>query len=117
MITELGRYLRKIRFDNKEILKEMANKLDVSSAFLSAVENGKKKMPDNWFEKLTILYKLTPTQQEELKNANIASSEIIELNINNVLPANKQLAISFARNFETMDEELCKKLMELLNLD
>ena len=44
MITELGKHLRKIRIDHGEILKNMADKLGVTSSFLSAVEIGKRNM-------------------------------------------------------------------------
>ena len=44
MLTSLGRFLRKLRIDRGEILKNMAEKLEVTSSFLSAVENGKKRM-------------------------------------------------------------------------
>ena len=37
MSTLVGDFLRKIRLENGEILKVMAQKLEVSSAFLSAV--------------------------------------------------------------------------------
>ena len=46
MITSVGRFLRKLRIDRGKILKTMAETLGVSSAFLSAVENGKKKFQD-----------------------------------------------------------------------
>ena len=52
MITEYGKFLRKLRIDQGQILKTMAEKLGVSSAFLSAVENGKKKIPKTREEKL-----------------------------------------------------------------
>ena len=42
MLTALGRFLRKIRIDRNELLKDMADKLEVSASFLSAVENGKR---------------------------------------------------------------------------
>ena len=48
MITPIGKFLRKLRIDTGEILKDMAEKLHVSPSFLSAVENGKKKMPSTW---------------------------------------------------------------------
>ena len=37
-VTKLGIALRKIRLDRQEFLKDMADRLKVSSAFLSAVE-------------------------------------------------------------------------------
>ena len=56
MLTSIGRFLRKLRIDNGEILKDMAEALGGSSAFLSAVENGKKKMTEGWIEKLKSIY-------------------------------------------------------------
>ena len=48
MLTSIGRFLKKLRIDRGEILKDMAEKLDVTVSFLSAVENGKKHMPSAW---------------------------------------------------------------------
>ena len=45
MLTSIGKFFRKLRIDEGEILKDMAEKLGVSVSFLSAVENGKKRMP------------------------------------------------------------------------
>ncbi len=45
MLTQFGIFLRKLRLDSNEIMKEMATKLDVSPSFLSTVENGKKTIP------------------------------------------------------------------------
>ena len=115
MKTSLGGFLRKIRLSNGEILKDMAENLGVSSAFLSAVENGKKKMPESWYKKLMDLYNLTDQQQEELKQAVFESSEIVELNIKDASEENKDLAICFARNFNSLDEETSKQIFEILN--
>ena len=46
MITRFGKELRKIRIDHGEILKDMAEKLQVTPSFLSSVEVGKKKCSD-----------------------------------------------------------------------
>ncbi len=81
MLTSVGRFLRKTRIDEGEILRDMAKKLGVSSAFLSAVENGKKKLPEAWLPKLEELYSLTPEQITQLKDAIVESSDTIELNI------------------------------------
>ena len=114
MITSVGRFLRKLRIDNGEILRDMADKLKVSSAFLSAVENGKKKVPESWMPKLEKFYSLTSEQMEELRVAIIESSDTVEINIRNASIPNRQLAVSFARQFETLDEETAKKLFGIL---
>lgn len=115
MITSVGKFLRKLRIDKGEILRTMADTLGVSSAFLSAVENGKKKLPDAWFPKLQEKYGLSTDQMEELKQAVIESGDTVELNIRNASAVNRQLAISFARQFDTLDEETSKKLFNILN--
>ncbi len=115
MKTSLGGFLRKIRLSKGEILKDMAENLGVSSAFLSAVENGKKKMPESWYKKLKDLYNLTDQQQEKLEQVVIESSDIVELNIKDISEENKDLAICFARNFNSLDEETSKQIFEILN--
>jgi len=114
MITKIGRFLRKIRIDNGEILKDMAESLGVSSAFLSAVENGKKKMPESWYKKLQTIYSFTSEQTEELHTAVIETNNAVELNLKNATPNNKTLAISFAREFDSLDDETSRKILEIL---
>ena len=114
MLTSVGRFLRKLRIDHGEILRDMAKRLNVSSAFLSAVENGKKKVPEAWIPKLEENYSLTPEQLDELRTAIVESSDTVELNILNASDTNRQLAVSFARQFDTLDEETAKKLFDIL---
>ncbi|MDR2654010.1 MAG: helix-turn-helix transcriptional regulator [Mycoplasmataceae bacterium] len=57
-MTSLTRILKIIRFDNDEILFTMARKLGISSAYLSAIENGKREIPSDFVAKLTKLYSL-----------------------------------------------------------
>ena len=56
---KLSILLKSIRVNNNEMLMEMAKKLDVSSTFLSAIENGKKKVPDDFKDKLCANYSLS----------------------------------------------------------
>lgn len=56
MTTQLGTFLKNLRLDSGELLKEMAEKLNVSSSFLSAVENGKRDIPESWYKKMVDLY-------------------------------------------------------------
>ena len=114
MATTLEVFLRKLRLANDEILKDMAKNLGVSSAFLSAVENGKKKMPNNWERKLKEVYSLSTVQIEELRRAVMESSGVVELNLKGLSTSNRELAISFARQFETMDDETSKELLAFL---
>lgn len=45
-ITQLGKFLRKIRIDCNQILMDMATELNISVAQLSAIELGKRAVSD-----------------------------------------------------------------------
>ena len=114
-MTEVGKFLKKLRIDNNEILFTMAQKLGVTSSFLSAVELGKKKMPYEWNVKIRSVYHLTPSQEEELDAAIAASEKAVIIDLENASPDAKKTAVSFARSFEDLtDEQLdaIKKLMQ-----
>ena len=114
MLTSIGKFLRKLRMRNGEILRDMAEALEVSSAFLSAVENGKKKMPEGWRKKLQTIYSLSAEQNQELQAAIIDTNNAVELNLQNATPGNRALAISFAREFDSLDDETSRKIFEIL---
>ena len=54
--TKFGEMLRIKRIQNHEVMGDLADYLGVSVAFLSAVETGKKNIPDEWEEKLVEKY-------------------------------------------------------------
>lgn len=114
MRVKIGDYLRDLRLANSQTLKQMADGLDVSSAFLSAVENGKKNMPEKWYELLSHNYNLNGVQLDELRNAVEESSTNIKLNLINANSINRELAISFARSFKDLDEDDSAKILKIL---
>jgi len=48
MTTEIGKELRKLRIDRDERLLDMSERLEKSSAFISAVERGTKTPPNGF---------------------------------------------------------------------
>lgn len=117
MLTQLGIFLRKLRLDHGEIMKEMAEKLDVSSSFLSAVENGKKKMPDSWYEIIVNLYCLDQEQQDELIKSIEESQKSIEINLKDLNSKKRNLVFSFARELNNLNEEEVDKMNYFLKKD
>ncbi|MCQ2082240.1 MAG: helix-turn-helix domain-containing protein [Lachnospiraceae bacterium] len=114
MRTSIGDFLMNLRMGQNQRLKDMAEILGVSSAFLSAVENGKKSMPDFWVKKVQTEYGLTDEQVDEMKNAALESQSTIALNMKNATSLNRELAVSFARQFDGMDEETSKMILQVL---
>ena len=66
MVTEFGKFTRKLRVDSDELMKDMAKKLGVTTSYLSAVEVGKRKVPTSWGELINENYELTEEQSSEL---------------------------------------------------
>ena len=115
MKTAIGDYLRRLRLERGEVLKDMSEKLDVSAAFLSGVENGKKKFPEKWYLKLQELYSLDDTEIEALRDAALESGRSIKLNLQGASDERRKLAVSFARSFDSLDEKTSKEIFEILN--
>lgn len=115
MLTEFGKLLRKIRIDHGEILKDMATKLGVSSAYLSAVEVGKRNIPESWNHQIISFYSLNAPEAESLKRAADLSLKNVTVNFERTGGTQRQAALVFARNFEDMSEETAKKLLSVMN--
>lgn len=114
-MTELGIALRKIRLDKQELLREMAAKLNVSSAFLSAVETGKKRPPANFVNKVCDLYDLNSTEREELLHAAEMSLDEVRINLSETTSAQHQAAISFAKALNGLTDEDVSEIMRVFN--
>lgn len=115
MKTKLGEYLTNLRIERQETLKTMAEKIGVSSAFLSAVENGHKEMPKNLEKRLGESYCLSTNQLKELSNVIFESKNTIKLDMKKLSNSNKELVLSFTRNFNKLDEQTSKKILNILN--
>ncbi len=117
MLTELGKFLKKLRVDRNEVLKDMAGKLGVTASFLSAVENGKKRMPSEWNGKLCAAYSLD-SDNRKLLTAAIADTEAsIDLKLVDLPSANRELAVFFARRFSVLDSDQVKAIQKILRQD
>lgn len=113
-MVRLGKFLRQLRIEHSEILYDMARRLQVSSAFLSAVENGKRSAPVQWIEILTREYRLGSDQQEELTEAVYDSIKQVRVDVGNVSVNKRNCAIAFARTFDDMSDEDIQGMMSFL---
>ena len=67
MITPFGKYLRKLRIDHDEKLKDMAAKLGVTGSYLSAVEIGKRDSTLKLVWDIGKVYNLQDSEIDELE--------------------------------------------------
>lgn len=112
MVNNFGKFCRKLRIDRSERLFDMAEKLGVSSAFLSKVENGQKKPPKEWRENLVNLYDLNPEQTKDLEQCIYEAQNYDSIDISDMNDCDRMMMLSFARKFESLDKEKLKKLLD-----
>ncbi len=117
MLTAFGKELRTLRIKRNELLKGMADRLGVSSAYLSAIEHGKKPIPKGFIDQLNALYSFSPEEIEGLKKASIASKADVKIPLDNLSKGQKEVAAVFARKIFDFSEEDIEKMMRIMKED
>lgn len=115
MLTLFGKFCRKLRIDTGELLKEMADKLEVTSSYLSAVENGKRNVPKDWVNILINEYSLNADEQRELLQAIEGSKISNKIDMKGYGNEDKTLIMAFARELKDLDESNKMKIREILS--
>lgn len=105
MLTNFGKFCRKLRIDNAKLLYDMANELGVSSAFLSKVENGKAKPPAEWIDIIANNYKLNVNEKQELERLVNEERNKKVIRIPEVSENDSDLMLAFARKLDSMTED------------
>jgi transcriptional regulator with XRE-family HTH domain len=114
MLTEFGKILRKMRIDCGEFIKHMADKLGCTASYLSAVETGKRVIPEEWVDKIIEIYNLNSIAAQELRNAAVAEAKTVKVDITNLFGSKRETAILFAREFSDVDDTTAEQIRELL---
>ena len=116
MLTQLGKFLRKLRIDNDELMKEMADSLGLASSTLSSIENGRRKPPKDFFERMLSVYALGSEQAAQLEMAIMQSQDEVSLEIKGLDEPDRELAVAFAKRFVGMSEEDKRRIKEILGV-
>lgn len=116
VLTEFGKFNRKLRIDHGELLKDMAKKLGVTVAYLSAVEVGRRKIPEKWLDMIKNLYDMTPEETEAMHRAFNQSIDEIRIDLSNQSPSYRETVMMFARELNNFEEDDIKDLLEKMKL-
>lgn len=113
--TKFGEFVRVQRIKHHEVMGDLAKVLNTSLPFLSAVENGKKNVPQEWVEKLKKHYALTDSEMDELVQSIEESRTQYKIKTLNASETQRKTAMAFARSFDDMDDDTARKILELLS--
>lgn len=114
-LTPFGKRLRILRIEREEVLFDMAQKLGLSSSYISSVETGKRKITENLLNKLRCCYNLSDAEFETFKQAAEESRSSISLELDSASTEQKDLALSFAKKFNSLDKDTIRQINQLMN--
>lgn len=114
MATPLGKALRKMRIDRDELLKDMAGKLDMSSSMLSSIENGTRKAPNGFMERIENAYALTDEEKDDIGAALSDEWGEVRIPVDDVDADDKEFALTFARSYRKVSEEDKRRILDIL---
>ena len=112
MVSAFGKCMRKIR--GEESLRTCAKRLEITPSFLSALEVGRRTVPDSYYEKIKDIYNLNEEESNELYESIIYTNQRVDIEIAKMNEAQQQTTVMFARKIENADPELIEKLQKVL---
>jgi transcriptional regulator with XRE-family HTH domain len=105
-LTPLGQKLRQMREARGISLKEMAAGLQVSSAYLSALEHGKRGVP-TWhlLQKIIVFFNVIWDEAEELQRLSELSDPKVSIDTAGLVPEATELANRLAGSIDKLKVE------------
>lgn len=111
-LTPFGIAVRKLRLDRALRLLDMAKSADRSVAFLSAVETGRKPIPDGFVAHLGRSLSLAADEIRALRVA--ADQTRKEVRVESLSHHDRELVAAFARRLDDVPEELKQALRQVV---
>lgn len=108
MLTPFGIASRKLRLDRGLRLLDQARLTSRTSAFISAVETGKKNIPRGYVDQLTEALKLEPAEKKNLQRA--ADQSLAKLELDDLSKNQRELVAAFARKLDELPLEFIEEV-------
>lgn len=112
MVTQLGKILRIIRINTGDSMRIMAQKLDMSVSYLSAIENNKRNIPSDFEGKIISKYELSEKDKTNLRNAITQTAKNMKVNISELSEKKKKLLYAISK--DELDDATIDKLCAIV---
>ena len=114
-LTAFGIEIRKLRLDKRMRLLDLADKLGKSPAFVSAIETGRKPIPDNFVREVAAVMNLSTEELSKLRKAADRTRKYVTIER---LPENKrEIVAAFARTVDGMTADQLADLQTKIVLE
>ena len=117
-ISEYGEFLKNLRIDKREMLKNMEDKLGIKSSYLSAIESGNREIPPTLTELICSKYNLSDEECKTLheaelnKDRKLVQIDMEKINSNRLA---KEVVLNFAGKAANLSDEQLKEINAILN--
>lgn len=117
-MTPFGKHLRRLRADRGMTLKEMASAVGVSSAYLSALEHGKRGRP-SWalVQRIITCLNVIWDDAEELTRLARLSHPRVTIDTTGLSPSATELANRLAVSISHLRQRQLEELLAVLGRD
>lgn len=117
-ISEYGEFLKHLRIDKREMLKNMADKLGIKSSYLSAIESGTRDIPPTLTEQICSKYGLSDEECKKLHEAELNEDrKLVQIDMEKI-NANrlaKEVVLNFAGKAASLTDEQLEEINAILN--
>ncbi len=117
-ISEYGEFLKHLRINKHEMLKNMAGKLGLNSSYLSAIESGNRDIPPDLTDKICTEYGLDEGQRKELKEAELNTDrKLVQIDMKKINENRlaKEVVLNFAGKAESLTDKQLLEINAILN--
>jgi transcriptional regulator with XRE-family HTH domain len=108
MITPFGIAIRKLRLDKGLRLLDLAQQLELSSSFISAIETGKKPIPAGYVASVIQALGLTKSEERKLQRAADRSKTAVD--VDGLQGTQRELVAAFARKLDDLPPEFLDEI-------
>lgn len=115
MLTDFGKFCRKLRIDHDETQKDIADYLGVTTAYLSTMENGKRNISKTIADKLITRYNLSGVDLDRFILAIDNSMSLIKFHIAKLNFMDRKLIMKIYHNLNKLNDEDKRELIEVID--
>jgi transcriptional regulator with XRE-family HTH domain len=110
--TPFGIAIRKLRLDKRLRLLDLAERMKISSAFLSAIETGRKPIPDGFVLDVARALELSTEELSTLRKA--ADRTRKHVMIERLPEHQRELVAAFARRLDNVPDDMMAELKKII---
>ena len=114
MLTPMGKLVRKLRVDNGEKLKDMAEAFKKPPSYLSAIENGRKAIPDWYVDAVYERYKHLGVNKAELVKLASDSGNQMKIDLSQADDMEREAYLAVGRRFKSLPLDKKRQILDLL---